>query len=209
MPLFLAFTILFAIYLNYQIRKSDKNVNLEESILEKETRANFTRKADISKLNYITLNFDKLPLSGPTSANDVPQSITEEILACEKEIIVMKDWKILNLTGISNTDLKLKYGPANLPFLMQYDENFSKLSRTLAKWGRLLFEAEHFSASKQVLEFAVSIQCDIEEIFILLGKIYKIEHNLPALSYLKTQLSCFDDDRRANLSQKLDELSLP
>lgn len=204
MPIFLAFTLLFAVYLHYQMRKVDKGTKAEESLLEKEARANFTRRADISQLDFLSIPYERLPMGKPLPILD--NEVQEEILSCQRLILSMKEWKILNLTGISNTELKLKYGVANLPFLMQYDENFSKLSRTLAKWGKLLYEAEDFSACKQVLEFAVSIKCDIEDIFITLGKIYKFENNFSALSSLKTQLDCFDEVRKANLFQKLSNL---
>ena len=39
--------------------------------------------------------------------------------------------KLLNLSGISNTDLKLQYGHANLDLLAEYDQNFSNLLRCL------------------------------------------------------------------------------
>lgn len=207
MPIFLAFTLLFAVYLHYQIRKTDRLKAENENIVEKESKANFTRKADISSLDYIKIPLETLPFHKTYDVTkDTNTTLQDEILACSKAIISMKDLKIINLTGISNTDLKLKYGVANLPFLMQYDENFSKLARTLSKWGRLLYEAKEYADAKLVLEFAVSLKCDIEDIFIILGKIYKIEKNMPALLSLKTQLDCFDEGRRANLLQKLDNL---
>lgn len=206
MPIFLAFTLLFAVYLHYQIRKIDKSKSEKENLIEIESKANSTRKADISKLNYVNLPLETLPLNKALELEGADENLREEILSCEKKILSMKDIKILNLTGISNTDLKLKYGVANLPFLIQYDENFSKLSRILSKWGRLLYESKDYKAAKSVLEFAVSIKCDIEDIFIFLGKIYKIEKNMTALSSLKNQIDCFDDGRRANLLQKLDSL---
>lgn len=206
MPLFLTFTFLFAIYLHYQIKKTDKVKPEKESLIEKETRANFTRKADISTLNYIELSLESLPFLTEISSSSLPPEVKEELLSYEKIILSLKDTKILNLTGISNTDLKFKYGPANLPFLMQYDENFSKLSRTLSKWGKLLYESGNNEAAKSVLEFAVSLKCDIEDIFIVLGEIYKSEYNIKSLSSLKAQLDCFDESRRASLSRKLDRL---
>lgn len=210
MPIFLAFTVLFAIYLNYKIRKSYHPQNKEENILDKEARANFTRKKDISHLNYIVIPFDKLPFQSLKEeyrfSSPIDEELKSELLSSEKSILSLKDKKILNLTGISNTDLKLTYGVANLSFLMQYDENFSKLSRDLGKWGKLLYKANEYSDAKSVLEFAVSLRSDIEDIFITLGKIYKIENNLIALSSLKTQLDCFDEGRRVSLAQKLDSL---
>lgn len=205
MPLFLAFTLLFAVYLHYQIRKNDKARPEKDDLIKIETKANFTRKADISNLNYLKIPFERLPFGKVSTDELVPDDRKREIISCEKMILSLKDAKILNLTGITNTELKLSYGAANLPFLMLYDENFSKLSRALNKWGKLLYESKEASAAKQVLELAVDFGCDIEEIYLILAKIYKEENNPSSLSSLKSKLDFFDDRRRESLLRKLEK----
>ena len=91
---------------------------------------------------------------------------------CESQILALKEKKILNLTGISNTDLKLKYGPANLPELTQYDQNFTLLARTLNTWGQRLHELSYNEEAVAVLSFAVSIKSDIRATWQLLAQLY-------------------------------------
>ena len=43
----------------------------------------------------------------------------------------LKDEQIVNFTGISNTDLKLSFGAANLPTLSRFDQNYTLLARAL------------------------------------------------------------------------------
>ena len=105
---------------------------------------------------------------------------------CESQIQTLKEKKILNLTGISNTDLKLKYGPANLTALTQYDQNFTLLARTLNTWGQRLNELSHPKEAICVLAFAVSIGSDIRATWELLAKLYADSGDLAKIRDMKT-----------------------
>ena len=211
MPIFLIFVILFAIWIKYE---TGKNTQIESKanadFFERERQSNFTRKADITNLDYITIDIDQLPFIGTyqgiSSFNPsqiIDSSVKNEILSCEKNVIALSSKKILNLNGLSNTDIKMQYGAANLQILIQYDENFSKLSRLLAKWGSLLFEVGELIAAEQVLSYAVSCKCDIEDIFINLAKIYRHNGNELGISDLVESCSCFDNLRRENIINQI------
>ncbi|MGP1434077.1 MAG: hypothetical protein ACTTKP_07330 [Catonella sp.] len=211
MPIFLIFVILFAIWIKYETGKNSKiEAKSNAEFFERERQSNFTRKADISNLDYITIAIDKLPFIGNyegitsfQSSHIMDNSVKNEILSCEKSIIALNSKKILNLSGLSNTDIKMQYGVANLQILIQYDENFSKLSRLLAKWGSLLFEVGELTAAEQVLSYGVSCKCDIEDIFINLAKIYRHNGNELGISDLVESCSCFDDLRRENIINQI------
>ena len=212
MPIFLLFVILFAIWLRYETRKNSQiEAEANSDFAEKERQANFTRKADITNLDYIHIPLDSLPFMGKyesvqssysPSAN-ISNLTRSEILACEKNVIALSSKKILNLGGLSNTDIKMKYGVANLQILMQYDDNFSKLSRALARWGKLLFDAGELTAAKKVLSYAISCKADIEEAFITLAKIYRQEDNELGISDLVEACDCFDELRKNNIINQI------
>ena len=92
----------------------------------------------------------------------------------------MKDKKILNLSGISNTDLKLEYGAANLNLLSEYDENYTTLCRLLNTLGQRLYETGCPAEARKVLEFAVSTGSDMNSTYKTLCSIY-IEAGEPEL----------------------------
>lgn len=164
MKTLLPFVILFIAWLTYEIKKSDRKTRkVKESFLEKEVNSNLTRKQSLDDLDYITIPLNKLPFYSNAS---------EEILSCQQTIHNLSDKKIVNLTGISNTDLKLKYGAANLEELIDYDKNFTNLSRVLYSWGQELYNTDKKSDAKTVLEFAVSCKSDISKIYTLLATIY-------------------------------------
>lgn len=161
----LPFVILFVVWLTVKIKMSDRKVKQsKEAFLENEVNANLTRKQSLDDLDYITIPLNKLPFY----ENDC-----KEIISAQESIKTLSEKKIVNLTGISNTDLKLKYGAANLELLMEYDRNFTDLSRSLYSWAYELYNADKINDAKTVLEFAVQCKSDISKIYTLLATIYK------------------------------------
>ena len=99
--------------------------------------------------------------------------LSEELAETERTICALSGTKILNLTGISNTELRLAYGTANLDPLTVYDQNFTILIRSLQKWGTLLVSAGRTKDAVTVLSYAVSIGSDIAGTYTLLAGLYK------------------------------------
>lgn len=212
MPIFLLFVILFAMWIRYEIKKNSQiESDNKTSFIERERQANFARRADITNLDYVSVPLSSLPFSGSYDevkpsyklSSDIDAGIKSEILTCEKNVIALSQKKILNLNGLSNTDIKMQYGVANLQILIQYDENFSKLSRTLAKWGKLLFAAGELTAAEKVLSYAVACKSDIEDVFITLAKIYHQTGNELGISDLVKSCDCFDELRRENIINQI------
>ena len=78
----------------------------------------------------------------------------------------------MNLTGLSNTDLKLKYGVGNLSHLMVCDQRFTLLVSTLQRWADALYKKGEKDAARLVLEYAVDIGTDASSTYKLLSSIY-------------------------------------
>ena len=163
--LFLASFILFMIWFTARMhvqKKKEKNFNAD--FWKREAEANAVRRKPLDQLHYITIPLSGLPL------ND---SGSEKIRECIRTIRELSDQRIVNLNGISNTDLKLTYGAPNLPLLSEYDENFTLLISTLQKWASLLYDAGQTAEAQAVLEFAVSAGSDISGSYKLLASIYR------------------------------------
>lgn len=156
--------IILTILLNLRNRKTTSLFKKERaSFWEKESIANSTRKKDLSNLHYITIPEKSLPF---IETND------EIINSCHNSIHKLMSEQIVNLTGYTNTELKLEYGAANLNTLSGYDSNFTELCRTLNKWGDRLLELGYVTEARTVLEFAVSVLSDVSSTYKTLGKIY-------------------------------------
>lgn len=163
--IFLSSLIIFALVIKHNINKSKRlTENATKNFWQDESKANLTRKADISHLPYINIPYNNLPIN---ICNN------EDVVYIEKQLLSMEDKKILNLGGISNTQLKLEYGPANLDILSSYDENYILLVRHLYQWANKLNQHGYVNEACTVLEYGISIGTDITAHYTLLANIYR------------------------------------
>ena len=168
---FLATFILFIVLFNIRIRLvSRKEEQKEEKFWDRELRSNSVRKKSLDTLEYVHLPYDLLPFG--TAGDD------ENLKEIEDELTALKDLKIVNLTGITNTDLKLEYGTANITALTEYDQNYTSLVIALQKWGDALYTLGRFEDATSVLEFAVKTRTDITATYRLLIDMYKTKLGL-------------------------------
>ena len=158
--------------LSHNIKKSKSNFKESvNSYLAHEDEANSTRKKDISDLPYIEVPVQSFPFD--ITLNDAKKQL--QIAEYKKEILNLAEKRLLNLIGISNTDLKKSYGPANLELLSIYDQNYSRYIRTLQLMAECIYE-EYPDKAAAILEYCISIGTDISGTYYLLGQYY-LSHN--------------------------------
>ncbi|MGN1180100.1 MAG: hypothetical protein ACI4SD_02715 [Suilimivivens sp.] len=187
-PIFASF-IIFCIWLSYEIRKHGKNEEeSSEAFWETERRANSTRRKSLDDLNYITIPFASLPMD---ALKDNPA-----VKEYHETLHTISEGPIVNFTGISNTDLKLKYGAPNIDLLMLYDQRYTTLARTLQSWAKALYDNSLIQEAQTVLEFAIETRTDVSASYKLLATIYqqkgendKIAKLIPVAGSLNSALS--------------------
>ena len=159
------------------LRRTERHEKSQlQSFWKKEDKSNLTLPQDISQLDYVDLSGVTLPFA---------KFHDDALKQYEQQVLELRDQKILNLNGISNTDLKLQYGVSNLGSLTRYDQNFILLVRTLNQWGHRLYELSHPEEAKTVLQFAVSIGSDIKATYELLLRIYQESGERSGIEELK------------------------
>ena len=164
-PTFFILTILLVLWIHYQKRRTDRiDTKKSEAFWAREQQANLTRKKDISTLDFIIVPISSLPF---------PETDREEISDIQKHLYKLASAKIVNFTGLSNTDLKLMYGAPNINILMEYDKNYLELVRSLYRYGKLLYDSGRKDEAALILEYALSIKTDISANYTLLATIYK------------------------------------
>ncbi len=177
LPFFLLFLILLAIRLHSLYAKQEQQ---EAEFWAKEQQANITPAKDISNLRYITIPIEKFPLNFSTD---------EEVIKIETELKELSTHRLLNLSGVTNTDLKLTYGVPNFETMSQIGEDFDRMCVLLNSYAKALMEAERLDDVITVLEFAVGVRTDISESYTMLAKCYKAKELEGKLDMLKTQVS--------------------
>lgn len=172
-------------------RHSKMEKSMKDAFWKREEEANHTRRKSLDNLPYITIPLEELPLAchitddtadvrntddaadvrntGDAAANE---AISEE---CKEILRSLSTQKIVNLTGYTNTDLKLSYGTANITCLTEYDQNYTLLVSTLQKWAEALYRGGAKKECRQVLEYAVSVGTDVSHTYFLLADLYDEE----------------------------------
>lgn len=157
-------TIVLGFLLLYERRKHSRETERRNAeFWQREDRANTVRRKDISQLPYIDIPYDSLPFI---------EDAHGEIASCQKELMALKGSRLLNLSGMSNTDLKLKYGVANLTQLSEYDEACSRMYRTIANLGYHLSKEGYHDEAVAFLEFGIRSGSDISRNYYVLADEY-------------------------------------
>lgn len=165
LPIFTTVVLLSAL-IWFSMKRSTKKMNEEEEkFWDREREANFIRRKPLVDLEFIDVPFDELPLD-ENSEDPLLKEYAEKILA-------LKDKKIVNLNGITNTDLKFKYGVSNLNTLSEYDENYTIMVSTLADYAEELNRLGRVEDAKTVLEIAIKCKSDVKRSYILLADMYE------------------------------------
>lgn len=197
-PIFTCFLIFLGWFTVKRMSADRKQEEQQKRFWDQEDAANATRRQDLSQLPYVQLPLDELPL------DLCPQD--ETLARCDREIRALSEKKMLNLTGLSNTALKLKYGAPNLPLLTEYDNNFTELICLLQEWGSRLYELSYHKEAEYVLHAAVAFGSDIKGTYTLLGSIYLENQNQTGFAQLKQYAKLLRSLQKEPILQALDAM---
>ena len=157
--------LIFIIFMHFKINRSGRELEHRlDDFWDKENRANSVRKRPLDDLAYVSI--PEAFLAFPYDREDDRVSEALRILNS------LKDAPAVNLTGISNTDLKLRYGTANISKLAEYDQNYTLLARSLQTCANDLHKNGHDAEAREILEFAIDTGSDISASYDLLSDIY-------------------------------------
>ena len=161
-----ASALIFAAVVFLYLLKNKKNESsAQDDFWAREQAANSTRRKPLDDLDYIRLPIEEFPM---TLLQDVPK------IEDYKQIIhSLNNLPIVNFTGITNTELKLRYGAPNIDLLTSYDQNYTLLVRTLQQWAQALYDTGYIDEARHMLEFSVSTGTDVSATYRLLCQIYK------------------------------------
>lgn len=197
LPFLGLFIMLLATIAFFRKRNDRHQQETKEAFWEREQKANLVRRQDISGLPYINIPFEDFSIGAFSDEN-----LTE----AEQVLETFRDKKILNLTGQSNTDLKLQYGPANLPALTEYDQNFTDMLHALTNYSNRLIELEHMDVAIPVLEFCINVGSDVSSHYTTLANYYKAGGQNAKLDVLREKASALNSLTKTSILQKLDTI---
>ena len=196
-PCLTVFLILLSIFAFLRRRASRSAKEREEAFWDRESAANNTRKADLDSVTYITVTPSDYPLGVCTDS---------EVSAHEEKLSSFQSLRMLNLNGLSNTDLKLKYGPQNLEALSNYDLNFTSYEQWIYRYGSLLAEKGFENEAIHVLEKGIGLRTDLSGNYLLLGNLYQKSGRIVGIDSLISMAENLSDINRASTIKKLEAM---
>lgn len=191
------FIILLAIFQFFLRKNSKKHEELNKDFWKREREANTVRRKDISGLSYITIP-DSLPMS---DCNDA-------VIKALNNFYAFKGTKMLNLTGKSNTDLKTAYGAANLDALSEYDENCTRMLKSIIPLATELNKSGLTDDAAAYLEFGISCRTDITQNYTMLAEYYASKGNKDKIQHLVNVAESLDSLTKKPIISKLDSILL-
>lgn len=189
LPVLTALSVIFILWINYEIHKNSRQLKENtERFWNRERKSNQSRNTDISALNYILISADRLP-----TAESEDGAVNEY----RDLILGLSGKKAMNLSGYTNTELKLQYGAANLKQLTECDNNYITLVSILQKWAQRLYDLGDTDHAAAILEYAVDCHSDVDKTYQLLAIIYIEQGNSDKIKELldiipSTEIRCKD-----------------
>ena len=197
-PVFASF-IIFILIVRHNIRRSRRiEEGSEKAFWERERKANEVRRKPLDDLVYVKPDMSSFPMD---VMKDDP-----EIAECRELLGELANEKIVNLTGFTNTDLKLKYGVANLKLLSEYDDRYTLLVQTIQKWADRLWENGYTNEAIPLLEEQVRIRADITSAYRKLAVYYRDNNEPEKIEGLKKTAETLNSSSKNVILRSLNEI---
>jgi hypothetical protein len=197
-PVFASF-IIFILLVRHNIRRNRRiEENTEKAFWDRERKANEVRRKPLDDLVYVKPDMSSFPMD--VMADD------PEVKECRELLKSLENEKIVNLTGQTNTDLKLHYGVANLKTLTEYDDRYTLLVQTIQKWADRLWENGYTEEAIPLLEEQVRLHADITSAYRKLAVYYRDKNKTEKIEELKKTAETLNSSSKNVILKSLDEI---
>ncbi|MCL2699693.1 MAG: hypothetical protein FWE68_05220 [Defluviitaleaceae bacterium] len=147
-------------------RRSDAGQkDIYSDYLEAERAANFSRRSDLAPEDYLTVSTDMLPI------REYPNDPAYERAAARQKNVLeaARLPMVRDAQSMSNRELKLKYGTANLDTIIIFEENYNRFIHNLLEWATALITVGEKADAAAVLAAAVEHHCDRSQAYTLMA----------------------------------------
>lgn len=205
-PVFFILFVIFVAWLAYERKKSSQiDEERREQFWQRERDANSVRRQSLDELPYVVIP-DELLL--PRLSSSLPTD-DAELNRCNEILASLKGQRILNLTGMTSTDIKMNYGPANLSQLDEYDQNFTLFAQTIYAYGDRLHNLGFDHEAMKVLRFGIDSLSDISGNYKLLATLYAKYGQSEKINELKASAEKLNSLMKNSILRYLAEMEEP
>jgi hypothetical protein len=182
--------IVLAIFIALRSRRhrtTQDSVN--EEFLRAEEAANSVRKKEISPELFYEADLSALP--------PIPEGDPHKVERAAKRVMIKFD------EPMSNLELKQQYGPAQMGFIAQYEENFNEYLKALTAWAGSVMEAAPHDA-RAILEHAIMLGSEFRNTYKLASSLYN-NAELSELEETINDMHFHDEAVRKHILDFIDE----
>lgn len=202
--MFFLLALVFTAWLAFErIKSSKQDEERVRAFWQRENDANNTRRKNLDTLTYIKvpnwITLDALSSALPTD--------DAELNRCSDIFKSLSSQRILNLTGMTSTDIKMEYGPANLNKLDEYDQNFTLFAQTIYAYGERLHTLGFDHEAMRVLRFGIDSLSDISGNYKLLASLYIKYGQQEKISEIRDAATKLNSLLKKSIIKYLDELT--
>ena len=135
-------------------KHAKKKEEMKQRFLATEEAANSVRKKDIDPALFYTADLSALPA--------IPEGDPHQVQRCAKRVMIRFE------KPLTNVELKMQYGLAQMDFIAEYEENFNAYLKALTNWAT---EAPDTDALK-ILQLAISLGSEYRDTYKTAADIY-------------------------------------
>ena len=169
--------MIFVIWLSYELKKHTKEEKKDQQdFWERERKSGFIPRKSTGDINYLTVNESILPAERGNEESELYQ-------ICDR-ILSFSDKKIADLSSMTNTELKEKYGTANFTALSEADNNFTALVPLLSRLCELLYDEGRLAEAENAASYCVDSGIMTYPVLFTLGNIYSMINETEKLKEL-------------------------
>ena len=169
--------MIFVIWLTYELKKHTREeARTQKEFWERERKSGFVPRKSTNDIHFITITEEFLPKDRGESGSELNE-------LCNR-ILSFQDKKIADLSSMTNTELKERYGTGNFTSLSEADTNFTSLVPLLGNLCTLLFEEGRLAEAEAVAAFSVESGVMTYQTVHTLGSIYASIHDMQKLNSL-------------------------
>lgn len=171
MPILFIWTLIAIFIFRHHMKKSSKKQNdVSKAFWAKEASSLVVRKKDLTQVDYVYPNLTEEDLKGEAWLEAQGQ---KSLYRYETQIAGLLKQPMMNFQSMSNTDLRLTFGTANLTIIRENEERWNSYLKALYQMGSKLLASGETVYSIKLLEEGIAMGTDNRQHFLTLGRYYK------------------------------------
>lgn len=157
--------MIFVIWLTYELKKHTKaEERTSREFWERESKSGFIPRKSTSDIKYLTITEEFLPHDRGTDDSELN-------VICNR-ILSFAGKPIADLSSMTNTELKERYGTANFTSLSEADNNFTALVPLLGHLCEILADEGRIAEAETAALFCTEAGVMTYPVLHTLGSIY-------------------------------------